>query len=88
VGIIRRYRLLSLFVLVALVIAAFLSFFFVFLLAPIVPLAIFYLVYLFTRERSARRANVEQKRLLAHEAEMRRAELGRDGRTTLVGTEP
>jgi hypothetical protein len=87
VGIIRRYRLPSLFLLVALVTAAFLSFFFVFLLAPLVPLGLFYLGYLFTRERSARREDLAQRRLLAHEAEARRTELGREGQAPLVGSE-
>ena len=86
-GIIRRYRLPSLFLLVALVIAAFLSFFFVFLLAPIVPLGLFYLAYLFTRERRARREDLAQQQLLEHEAEARRAELGRDGGSALAANE-
>lgn len=87
-GIIRRYRLPALVLLVAVVITAFLSFFFVFLLAPVVPLGLFYLGYLFTREVRARREDVAQQQLLAHEAEARRAELGRDGRAPVVVREP
>jgi hypothetical protein len=87
-GIIRRYRLPALIVLVVLVIAAFLGFFFVFLLAPIVPLGLFYLGYLFTRERSARREGQAPQQLLDHEAELRRTELARDGRTSALVNEP
>jgi hypothetical protein len=88
VGIIRRYRLPSLFLTVALVSLAFVSFFFVFLLAPLVPLGLFYLGYLLTRERRALREERQQARLLAHEAEARRAELGREVQLPLVRTEP
>ena len=87
-GIIRRYRLPSLILLAVLVIAVFVSFFFVFLLAPIVPLGLFYLAYLFNRERRTRREGRAQKRLLDHEAEARRAELARDRAASYAGTEP
>ncbi len=81
-GIIRRYRLLALAGLVVVVLGVFLSFFFVFVTAPLVPLGLFYLAYLFTRERNARR-----DARLAREAEERRRLLEREDELPLLGGE-
>jgi ABC-type bacteriocin/lantibiotic exporter with double-glycine peptidase domain len=70
VTLVRRYRLFALSLVVLGVLAMFLSFFFLFVLVPIVPLGIFYLAFLFQRERAG-------KRLLVDEAARRRALLDR-----------
>lgn len=81
-GIARRYRLLALSLVVAGVLAGFLGFFFVFVLAPVVPLALFYLAYLFARERRLRTERRAQLRVLEHEAAARRARIEREGDAT------
>lgn len=74
-GIVRRYRLLALSLLVAISLAGFLSFFFVFLLAPVVPLGLFYLSYLVVRERRNRSSRRAERMLLAHESAARQRRL-------------
>ncbi len=74
-GIVRRYRLLALSVLLAASLLGFLSFFFVFLLAPVVPLGLFYLGYLVLRGRRSRSDRPAERVLLAHEAAARQRRL-------------
>lgn len=71
-GIVRRYRLFALTALVLAVLFGFLSFFFVFLLAPVVPLGLFYFGYLFHRERQTRGERRSARLLLARESDARR----------------
>jgi hypothetical protein len=73
----RRYRLLALSLLVVGVLLFFLSFFFVFVLAPIIPLALFYLGFLYHRETVQRRSRRAERQLLASEAVSRQVLLDR-----------
>jgi hypothetical protein len=59
------------------VLVFFLGFFFVFVLAPIVPLAVFYLGFLYHRETVQRTARRAERRLLANEAAKRQVLLDR-----------
>ncbi len=72
----KGYRLLAIWGLVAGVLLLFLSFFFVFLTAPLVPLGLFYFVFLFSRGRATRRER--RSALLEHEADERQRLLDRD----------
>ncbi len=84
-GIVRRYRLVSLSLLVVSMLALFLGFFFVFVLAPVVVIGLFYVVYLAAEERlsylSSFRDAIRLRRLtLAREAEARRTLVARRAR--------
>ena len=85
--VLRRYRLASLAALLVGVGSLFLAFFFVFVLAPIAVLGIFYIVFLVLEERR-RRAERRDPRieLLAREDEARRSDAPR--RPAPVGREP
>jgi heme exporter protein D len=83
---IRSYRLLSLALLIAAVLAIFLGAFFVWVLAPIALLCVFYLVFVWIEERRALKNGKQTSRSrrraqLAHEADLRRTELDRPSST-------
>ncbi|HZS31072.1 MAG TPA: hypothetical protein VFA37_07435 [Gaiellaceae bacterium] len=81
---IRSYRLLSLALLICLVLAIFLGAFFVWVLAPIALLCVFYLVFVWVEERRAlkngKQTNRSRRRAqLSREADLRRRELEEPG---------
>ena len=81
---VRRYRLVALTLMILLALATFLSFFFVFVLAPIAIIGLFYIVYVIAEERlalsSALREGMSGRRAqLARETEARRTLLARGG---------
>jgi len=76
---VRAYRPIALALLVVAALVVFLSFFFVFLIAPVVPLAFFYLGYLVVRERRLRRERRSECTLLEREARARGERLLREG---------
>ena len=69
------FRLLGIWAIVIVALALFLGFFLVFLTAPLVPLGLFYLIFLFLRGQTARRER--RHALLAHEADERQRLLDR-----------
>lgn len=71
----RALQLALVVLIVAVALFGFLSFFFVFLLAPIVPLSLFYLAYLGMREARTRSGHRSEQALLAREAAARRRQL-------------
>ncbi|HEY8705095.1 MAG TPA: hypothetical protein VIL98_10090 [Gaiellaceae bacterium] len=83
-SIVRRYRLAALSVLVLLVLTVFLGFFFLFVLAPVVVIGLFYIVYLVAEERlhlssALREGMIGRRSQLARESEARHTLLRRGG---------
>jgi len=79
---VKHYRLLTLTFVVAGSLLLFLGFFFVWMIAPVVGIAVFYLIFFFNEERggvgkSRRQARRVRRQVLAHEASARRADLTR-----------
>jgi hypothetical protein len=79
VATIRSYRLVSLALLVLAVLGMFLGFFFLWVVAPVIVIGLFYLVFVALEERRSRRNGVvtirsERRELLSSEAAAR----GRD----------
>lgn len=80
---IHSYRLVSLTLLILGVLALFLGFFFLWVLAPAAVVALFYLVFVAVEERRAAKNGVgtrrtERRRRLSSEAVARDRDLGRD----------
>jgi predicted DNA repair protein MutK len=79
---IRSYRLFSLALLIAGVLALFLGFFFVWVIAPVVGICAFYLAFVAVEERRARKNGAATRRgqrreMLDHESEARDRDLDR-----------
>jgi fatty acid desaturase len=77
---VAHYRLVSLVLVVVGATLLFLGFFFVWVIAPVVAVAVFYLVFFFNEERGGVGRGRWQRRrlrrqLLVHEAKARRADL-------------
>jgi hypothetical protein len=82
---VTRYRPLTLTLVVAGSIALFLGFFFVWVIAPVIAIAVFYLVFFFNEERGAvgrarRQGRRVRRQRLVGEARARRADLTRRDR--------
>jgi predicted DNA repair protein MutK len=80
---IRQYRLVSLTILVVAVLALFLGFFFLWVIAPVVAIGAFYLVYVWIEEQRARRNGGRTRRSvrrarLREEAQARDRDLARE----------
>ncbi|MGI8421518.1 MAG: hypothetical protein ACR2MU_04545 [Gaiellaceae bacterium] len=83
---IRSYRLISLGLLIFAVLALFLGFFFLWVIAPAVVIGLFYLVFVFLEERRAARngaltRRTQRRQRLSSESRARERDVERSART-------